>query len=81
MSNHPDDTARMKNRFMPLLSGPAENLIARFGRARLVALPDGVLELRGGAAEDRTAAKEWISLFLHDAVARFGDEGAGVAGN
>lgn len=46
------------------------NLIACFGRARLVARPDGRAELRGGSASERTEAKEWISLFLHEAVLR-----------
>jgi hypothetical protein len=31
---------------------------------------DGKLELKDGSPEDRTAAKEWISLFMHDAVPR-----------
>ena len=33
-------------------------------------LLDGKLELRGGSKEDRQAAKEWISLFMHDAVVK-----------
>jgi hypothetical protein len=45
-----------------------EELIASFGEARLVRDLDGKFELRGGTAEDRTAAKEWISLFMHEAV-------------
>jgi len=47
------------------------NLVARFGQANLVARADGRMELRGGTDSDRTEAKEWISLFLHDAVPRF----------
>jgi len=46
------------------------NLIASFGRAKLVSRADGRLELRGGSDADRTEAKEWISLFMHDAVPR-----------
>ncbi len=42
--------------------------MARFGEARLVKKFDGKIELIGGSSEDRTAAKEWISLFLHEAV-------------
>jgi hypothetical protein len=30
----------------------------------------GKLELRGGSAEDRGEAKEWMSLFWHEAVVR-----------
>ena len=39
-----------------------------FGQARLVKKLDGKLELVGGTREDRTAAREWISLFFHEAV-------------
>ena len=44
------------------------NLVARFGRAKLLSRADGRVELRGGTDADRTEAKEWISLFMHDAV-------------
>ncbi len=46
-------------------------IITTFGRAKLVSLRDGSVELRGAEAEERTAAKEWISLFMHEAVPRF----------
>jgi hypothetical protein len=46
------------------------NEIACFGRARLLSRADGQVELRGGSESDRTEAKEWISLFMHDAVPR-----------
>ena len=46
------------------------NLIARFGQAKLVSRADGCLELRGGTDADRTEAREWISLFMHEAVPR-----------
>jgi hypothetical protein len=46
-------------------------VITTFGRAKLVSLRDGSVELRGAAADERTAAKEWISLFMHEAVPRF----------
>ncbi|MBM3823913.1 MAG: hypothetical protein FJ404_13690 [Verrucomicrobia bacterium] len=42
--------------------------VATFGRARLVRAADGRLELRGGSEEDRARAREWISLFMHEAV-------------
>jgi len=47
-----------------------EKLIASFGEARLVRQLDGKMELKGGTPEDRKAAKEWISLFMHEAVPR-----------
>ena len=46
------------------------NLIATFGQARLLNRADGRVELHGGSDSDRTEAKQWISLFLHDAVPR-----------
>ena len=46
------------------------NLVARFGRAKLLSRADGRVELRGGTDADRTEAREWISLFMHDAVPR-----------
>lgn len=49
-----------------------DRLIASFGNARLIKNWNGVLELRGGSEDDRTAAKEWISLFCHEAVPRLG---------
>jgi hypothetical protein len=45
-----------------------EELIASFGEARLVRDLDGKYKLLGGTPDDRTAAKEWISLFMHKAV-------------
>lgn len=58
------------SRLINLASGP-ERIIATFGNARLVFAPCGSVELRGGAVADQTAAKEWISLFMHEAVPRF----------
>jgi hypothetical protein len=46
------------------------NLIASFGQAQLVARADGRVELRGGSNADKAEAKEWISLFMHEAVLR-----------
>jgi len=44
------------------------NLVACFGQARLLNRADGRMELQGGSEADRTDAKEWISLFMHEAV-------------
>ena len=43
-------------------------LIASWGDAELVRHFDGRYELRGGTPEDRQAAREWISMFLHQAT-------------
>ena len=45
-----------------------EQVIARFGQAALVRNQQGKVELRGGDASDQTSAREWISLFMHEAV-------------
>jgi len=45
-------------------------LVASFGEAKLIKQLEGRFELRGGSAEDHTAAQEWISLFMHEAVPR-----------
>jgi len=60
----------MKNRITPGKSSRNENVITTFGHARLVRLADGATELRGGRPADHTIAKEWISLFMHEAVLR-----------
>jgi hypothetical protein len=31
---------------------------------------DGKLELKGGSKEDHAEAREWLSLFWHEAVVR-----------
>ncbi len=45
-------------------------VVASWGQARLLRFLDGRLELRGGSRDDRVAAREWISLFWHEAVVR-----------
>jgi hypothetical protein len=47
-------------------------VIARFGKAALVKLPNGTWQLQGGSEEDRLSAREWVSLFQHEAVVQFG---------
>jgi hypothetical protein len=60
----------MKTRILENNERRGFNLIARFGRARLVARSDGRAELQGGSGSELTEAKEWISLFMHEAVLR-----------
>jgi hypothetical protein len=40
------------------------------GQAQLIRYLDGKGELRGGSEKDRAEAREWMSLFWHEAVAR-----------
>jgi hypothetical protein len=61
----------MNNRIKRIVRAKTERIITTFGQAKLVFLRDGSVELRGGHAMDQTAAKEWISLFMHEAVPRF----------
>ncbi len=42
--------------------------IAVFGNARLVKKLDGKIELLGGTQDDRRAAREWCSMFMHEAA-------------
>lgn len=58
----------MKNLFGRIAEIEKCRLIATFGRARLVVANRGQLELRGGSLGDQVAAREWISLFMHEAV-------------
>ena len=48
----------------------APRVVAKFGPARLVETRRGAVEVRGGTAADVASAKEWISLFMHEATLR-----------
>ena len=58
----------MKLNLMAWFKRDAGETLAAFGQARLVKKLNGKIELRGGSRDDRTAAKEWCSLFLHEAI-------------
>lgn len=45
-----------------------EEVIAIFGKAHLVKLPDRSYQLIGGSAADIAAASEWIALFMTNDV-------------
>ena len=59
----------MKMKFFPPFRDEGE-MIASWGQARLIKYLDGKLELKGGSKDDRIEAREWISMFLTDAVVR-----------
>ena len=59
----------MKPKFFPPFKDEGE-VVASWGEAQLIKYLDGKTELRGGWKEDRIAAREWISMFLSDAVMR-----------
>ncbi|MEI2722599.1 MAG: hypothetical protein V9H26_03340 [Verrucomicrobiota bacterium] len=58
----------MKLNLLARLKQDEGELIASFGDARLVRHLSGKFELLGGSEADRADAKEWCSLFLHEAV-------------
>jgi hypothetical protein len=60
---------KRKSEYYPPFTDEGE-LIASWGEARLLNYLDGKLVLKGGSKEDRIAAREWISMFLNDAVVR-----------
>jgi hypothetical protein len=60
----------MNTRIPSLNDTRRASILAQFGPARLVELPDGRLELRGGGSAQLVEAKEWLSLFQHDRVLR-----------
>lgn len=50
------------------LRGRDGETIAVFGAARLVKHLDGKIQHLGGSRDDRRAAREWCSMFLHEAA-------------
>jgi hypothetical protein len=63
------EEATMNQNFLPNFKGEGE-VIAVWGEAKLVKRLDGKLELKGGSKEERGEAREWLSLFWHEAVVR-----------
>jgi len=51
-------------------SSRRRRVVACFGNAALIRARKGKWILEGGTRSDRQEAKEWISLFLHEAVVR-----------
>ncbi len=61
--------ARMNVKFFPPFKDEGE-VVAAWGQAQLIKFLDGRLELRGGSSQDHAEAREWMSLFWHEAVVR-----------
>lgn len=53
------------------LSRRRDRCLTAFGRTRLMLTPEGRLEVRGGSRADQIPMREWISLFMHEAVPQF----------
>ena len=58
---------KRKSEFFPPFKDEGE-LIASWGEARLIKYLDGHSELKGSSDQDRAEAREWMSLFWHEAV-------------
>jgi hypothetical protein len=56
--------------YFPDFAKTESEVIASFGEAQLIKTLDCKYELRGGTRADHTAAREWISMFMHDVVIR-----------
>jgi hypothetical protein len=57
----------MKPNLFPPFKDEGE-VVAAWVQAQLIKYLDGKVELRGGSKEDRIEAREWMSLFWHEAV-------------
>ena len=54
-------------KFFPEFKDEGE-IVAWIGEAKLIRFLDGKTELRGGTNDDRAAAREWMSMYWHEAV-------------
>ena len=69
MSNLRPYPPGMKLRHLfPELDASQGEIIAMFGKAKLIKTFTGQYQLLGGTREDRFEATEWISLFMHEVV-------------
>jgi hypothetical protein len=50
------------------VAGRDGKVVVSFGAAHLFRRGDGRFELRGGSRDERQAAREWVSYFLHEAA-------------
>ncbi|HEX4342244.1 MAG TPA: hypothetical protein VH255_02580 [Verrucomicrobiae bacterium] len=46
-------------------------VIIKFGQAPLVETAENKLELKGASRDEQTEAKEFVSLFMHEAILSF----------
>ena len=58
---------KRKSEYYPPFNDEGE-VVAGWGEAQLIKYLNGKVDLKGGTKEDRSAAREWISLFWHEAV-------------
>jgi hypothetical protein len=58
---------KRKSEYYPPFKDEGE-VVAGWGEAQLIRYLDGKTELRGGSDQDRAEAREWMSMFWHEAV-------------
>jgi hypothetical protein len=58
---------RRKSEYYPPFRDEGE-VMASWGEAQLIRYLDGKTELRGGSKQDLAEAREWMSLFWHEAT-------------
>jgi hypothetical protein len=68
----PDTFVVMKLKSSDETQARGQEVIARFGQAALVKQPNGTWQVKGGSEDDRLSAREWVSLFMHEAVVNLG---------
>jgi hypothetical protein len=54
----------MKHDWTGKSMAPPEELIATFGSARILKLPNGHLEIHGGTDQEKAQAHDWMKQFL-----------------
>ena len=74
MSHPLRQTPSMINRHQPPieLTGRTQTIM-QLGQAKLIQTAEGKLELKGATKDEQTEAKEFVSLFMHEAVLSFGE--------
>ena len=61
-------TACMKMRNHADVIHNRSHTVMLFGQSKLIQTAEGKLELKGATKEEQTEAKEYVSLFMHEAV-------------
>lgn len=63
----------MKHRHSSDIAADRTHTVMLFGQAKLVQVAENKLVLKGGNKDDQTEAKEFVSLFMHEATLSFGE--------
>ncbi len=60
---------KRKSEYLPPFKDEGK-VLASWGEAQLIRYLNGKTELRGGSEQDRAEAREWMSMFWHEAGVR-----------